>query len=169
MNECSRSTTALLVGPRSLWMKSHKWSRNPFSLGYLRSPKLHRHLYTSLPGMDACSCCGSAWIEDRSGHERAYSKRSYCQLTLSLTHLITGSKLPSWRILWKKIRGKKRRVSRWSSCSFRVPYDAFTYAQNFDQGSTWADPDALSRSFSARFAVPSRIFQQTAGVATLLS
>ncbi|URD86995.1 hypothetical protein MUK42_27614 [Musa troglodytarum] len=37
----------------------------------------------------------------------------------------------------------------------RVPYDAHTYAQNFDEGSAWAEPENSSRSFSARFAVPS--------------
>lgn len=41
----------------------------------------------------------------------------------------------------------------------RVPYDAHTYAQNFDEGSTWAEPESSSRSFSARFAVPSTMLQ----------
>ncbi|KAL2243350.1 UNVERIFIED_CONTAM: hypothetical protein Sindi_0453000 [Sesamum indicum] len=36
----------------------------------------------------------------------------------------------------------------------------FQLNENFDQGSIWADPDDLSRSFSARFAVPSTIFDK---------
>lgn len=46
--------------------------------------------------------------------------------------------------------------------SMRFSYDPFTYSQNFDQGLNWesADSDDLSRSFSARFAVPTRIFNK---------
>ena len=41
-------------------------------------------------------------------------------------------------------------------------YDPYAYSQNFDQGSLmWSDPDTISRSFSARFAVPARIFEKT--------
>lgn len=50
-----------------------------------------------------------------------------------------------------------------SACSRRMhfSYDPYTYSQNFDQGSMWSDPDNMSRSFSARFAVSSRIFEKT--------
>jgi len=43
-----------------------------------------------------------------------------------------------------------------------APYDAYSYAQNFDDGEAWVEPDNLSRSFSARFVVPSRVFQRVA-------
>ena len=37
-------------------------------------------------------------------------------------------------------------------------YDPYTYAQNFDQGLMWNDePDSLARSFSMRFAAPTRL------------
>ncbi|GKC22967.1 hypothetical protein Tco_1025117 [Tanacetum coccineum] len=38
------------------------------------------------------------------------------------------------------------------------PYDPNEYAQNFDQGLMLDNYDDLSRSFSARFAVPSTVF-----------
>ena len=48
-----------------------------------------------------------------------------------------------------------------SSTRVHVSYDPSTYAQNFDQGLISADPDDLSRSFSARFAVPLRVFEKS--------
>lgn len=42
--------------------------------------------------------------------------------------------------------------------SVQIPYDVYTYSQNFDQGFARDEPDNLSRSFSVRFADPSRIF-----------
>ncbi|KAF2286930.1 hypothetical protein GH714_035619 [Hevea brasiliensis] len=43
-------------------------------------------------------------------------------------------------------------------------YDADEYSQNFDEGTGWAEPDNLSRSFSARFADPSRILIKNSSV-----
>ncbi|WOK97028.1 hypothetical protein Cni_G05736 [Canna indica] len=61
------------------------------------------------------------------------------------------------RGLWRRITKEKRRILR-SATTRRSdgPYDPCTYAQNFDEGSAWAEPENLARSFSARFAVPSR-------------
>lgn len=61
-----------------------------------------------------------------------------------------------WEILWKKIRKgdyNDQKKSNLKSSS----YDQISYAQNFDHGTAWQEPDNLSRSFSARFAHPSRI------------
>ncbi|KAL5756146.1 hypothetical protein ACOSP7_020564 [Xanthoceras sorbifolium] len=84
---------------------------------------------------------------------------------LSLNGLVTGSKIPRWRLLWRKIMREKKRIfdcsSSTSTASVHVPYDPYTYSQNFDQGFMWADPDNVSRSFSARFAVPSRVFEKS--------
>lgn len=64
-------------------------------------------------------------------------------------------------MLWIKIKKKKKRLFDCSTYTpVHLPYDPHTYAQNFDQGSSWADPDNLSRSFSARFAVSSRILEK---------
>ncbi|KAJ6932644.1 hypothetical protein NC651_008166 [Populus alba x Populus x berolinensis] len=41
-----------------------------------------------------------------------------------------------------------------------ITYDPYTYSQNFDHGLIISNPDDSSRSFSARFAVPSRIFEK---------
>uniref|UniRef100_A0A5B7BS56 Uncharacterized protein n=1 Tax=Davidia involucrata TaxID=16924 RepID=A0A5B7BS56_DAVIN len=77
-----------------------------------------------------------------------------------------SSKAPSiWRVLWRKIKKEKKKIFDYSTTSTVVfTYDPYSYAQNFDdqlQGFTCrADPDDLSRSFSARFAVPSRVFHK---------
>ena len=79
-----------------------------------------------------------------------------------------GTKL---RGLWRKIVREKKRILLCStgcvpvggaSAAAREPYDAYSYAQNFDDGAAWVEPDNLSRSFSARFAVPSRVLQRVA-------
>ncbi|GMI91835.1 hypothetical protein HRI_002852800 [Hibiscus trionum] len=72
--------------------------------------------------------------------------------SINVLAVTTNSKLPMWRLLWRKLmREKKKKL-------MVVSYDPHSYAQNFDQGLISADPDDFSRSFSARFAVPSRVF-----------
>uniref|UniRef100_A0A0E0JEX5 Uncharacterized protein n=1 Tax=Oryza punctata TaxID=4537 RepID=A0A0E0JEX5_ORYPU len=74
------------------------------------------------------------------------------------------------RGLWRRIlRENKKRILLCatgcvpaSASAARVPYDAYSYAQNFDDGAAWVEPENLSRSFSARFAVPSRVLQRVA-------
>ncbi|KAE8700644.1 hypothetical protein F3Y22_tig00110556pilonHSYRG00492 [Hibiscus syriacus] len=76
----------------------------------------------------------------------------------------TTSKLPRWKLLWRKLMREKKKMficsSRSTNGVLNVSYDPHTYAQNFDQGLISADSD-FSRSFSARFAVPSRVFDNT--------
>ncbi|XP_078165269.1 uncharacterized protein LOC144559978 [Carex rostrata] len=62
--------------------------------------------------------------------------------------------------LWRKIVREKRRTQRKPGNAVLVPYDPYSYAQNFDDGPTWEEPDNLARSFSARFAVPARVFEE---------
>ncbi|KAJ1396381.1 hypothetical protein SESBI_32600 [Sesbania bispinosa] len=57
-----------------------------------------------------------------------------------------------WQMLWRKLRRDKKKVFTVESV-----YDTETYSMNFDQGTGWMEPDNLPRSFSARFADPSRI------------
>ncbi|KAL4282302.1 hypothetical protein GQ457_03G041720 [Hibiscus cannabinus] len=81
---------------------------------------------------------------------------------LSINVLVTtASKLPRWRLLWRKLMWEKKKIficsSRTRSTTtgvHNVSYDPRTYSQNFDQGLISADPDDFSRSFSARFAEP---------------
>ncbi|XVF48488.1 hypothetical protein PTKIN_Ptkin03bG0194600 [Pterospermum kingtungense] len=63
---------------------------------------------------------------------------------------------PKWTTFWKKFTRKKIFTNS-SPVAFQASYDPDEYSQNFDQGTGWAEPDNLSRSFSARFADPSRI------------
>ncbi|KAL3528779.1 hypothetical protein ACH5RR_008101 [Cinchona calisaya] len=90
------------------------------------------------------------------------SSRDYDRFVSHTTSTSRSSKAPIWRQLWRKIKNKEKKRSMFhcSSSSMRFAYDPHTYSQNFDQGLTWADPDEISRSFSARFAVPSRIFDK---------
>lgn len=85
----------------------------------------------------------------------------------------SGASRPSARArlrgLWRRIMREKRRILLCTTgCvpgaapPHREPYDAYSYAQNFDDGAAWVEPDNLSRSFSARFAVPSRVLQRVA-------
>ncbi|MCL7033348.1 hypothetical protein MKW94_028919 [Papaver nudicaule] len=76
------------------------------------------------------------------------------------------SRTPRWRLLWRRIKREKNKFfyssssSRYVQKTRQVQYDPYTYSQNFDHGSAWTAPDNHSRSFSARFAVPSTIFQK---------
>lgn len=63
-----------------------------------------------------------------------------------------------WKAFWMKFMKERRRIFD-SPPPIQISYDPYTYSQNFDHGSAWDEPaDNLSRSFSARFADPSRIF-----------
>ncbi|KAL7600153.1 hypothetical protein Lser_V15G25223 [Lactuca serriola] len=65
-----------------------------------------------------------------------------------------------WRILWRKVQKAKKKMYTFSE-STRFGYEASDYAQNFDHGLMSNESDDLSRSFSARFAVPnSAIFHR---------
>ncbi|GLT29005.1 hypothetical protein SLA2020_038990 [Shorea laevis] len=64
-----------------------------------------------------------------------------------------------WKVLWMKFKKEKKKFFESPEASSpHVPYDAYTYSQNFDYGCARDEPENLSRSFSARFAVPSRVF-----------
>ncbi|KAL0310250.1 UNVERIFIED_CONTAM: hypothetical protein Scaly_2945300 [Sesamum calycinum] len=111
------------------------------------------------------------WPSCSSSHSAAnacwpatYSSRKYDRfVSYNMAVSTRSSKAPIWRQLWRKLKKEKKRMFRRQCCvsnSMRFTYDPHSYSQNFDQGSIWADPDDLSRSFSARFAVPSTIFDK---------
>lgn len=96
-------------------------------------------------------------------HENACWPRTHSSLKYErFAHYNVGSrrpKAPIWRQIWRKFRKEKKRIFGCSSNSMRFTYDPHSYSQNFDQGPLSADDHhVLSTSFSARFAVPSRIF-----------
>ncbi|KAL5975137.1 hypothetical protein ACLOJK_031816 [Asimina triloba] len=124
------------------------------------SPKLQRQA--------SCSCAQVMGISSRWSmrYGRTYMIRSsddeFDALNLPIAATSNrrsspSSKTPRWRMLWRMIKRHKRRMFS-SMTAHHVPYDPCTYAQNFDHGSAWLEPDNLARSFSARFADPSRIF-----------
>ncbi|WJX48881.1 hypothetical protein P8452_35385 [Trifolium repens] len=79
-----------------------------------------------------------------------------------VNELMTRMKITSLKTLWKKIKREKKRRSFRSSSRVFV-YDPSSYLQNFDDGYS-TDPDNVSRSFSARFAAPSKIFEKNIDV-----
>ena len=58
-----------------------------------------------------------------------------------------------WLTLWRRSKGKKNKKSSESPFATQKTYAPQSYMQNFDEGS---DSDNLYRSFSARYANPSR-------------
>ncbi|KAJ0816691.1 hypothetical protein HanPI659440_Chr00c11g0723421 [Helianthus annuus] len=82
-------------------------------------------------------------------------------ITLSIN---LGVKASTWRFLWRKTKKekkkKKKKKVKGVSNSTQFSYDPCEYAQNFDQGLMLNDYDDLSRSFSARFAVPTNVFHK---------
>lgn len=61
--------------------------------------------------------------------------------------------LPKWKVLLIKLKLLPSR----SSSTKVVAYEAYDYSLNFDQGPDHDEPENLSRSFSCRFADPTRI------------
>ncbi|KAH7858300.1 hypothetical protein Vadar_022158 [Vaccinium darrowii] len=105
--------------------------------------------------MDVGSWCNS-------GHIHAGYSRTFLASNLPVS---SGSKVPIWRLLWRRIKKvKKIFFIHTSSTNQNFSYNPYTYAQNFDEGLMLENLDDLSRSFSARFAVPSRIFQKSGGL-----
>ena len=74
----------------------------------------------------------------------------------------------TWRHVLYRVRAGARRLLGRDGRPLKAAapqgfrYDSDSYAQNFDDGEAWVEPENLSRSFSARFAVPSRVFQRVA-------
>lgn len=117
------------------------------------SPKLQRSWSCSCPPLEIASWCTSRRRtgpftrrlddDDDYNDDQEYDVTDYPPTTSSRR----------WRGIWRRIVKGKRRIFD-SSAPAQEPYDAYTYAQNFDEGSAWIEPENLSRSFSARFAVP---------------
>ncbi|CAK7356667.1 unnamed protein product [Dovyalis caffra] len=102
-----------------------------------------------------------AWCNSGSRNMNSYAKSGYDRIGSFKALFRTESKTPRWRLLWRKMLKEKRKIFDCSS-SAQVyhTYDPYTYSQNFDHGLVMSNPDDSSRSFSARFAVPSRIFEK---------
>lgn len=66
-----------------------------------------------------------------------------------------------WLKFWRKLKGdnkNKNKKNSFNSSSVKIqqPYDPETYMKNFDDGESTMEPENLFRSFSARYADPSK-------------
>ncbi|XP_061343827.1 uncharacterized protein LOC133289840 [Gastrolobium bilobum] len=99
--------------------------------------------------MDIKSCCNSG--------NRTRTIQLGCNEIEHVNCLsATGSPKLRWKMLWMKLKKEKKKLFVCAS-PLQVPYDPYTYSQNFDQGTALEEPENLSRSFSVRFADPSRV------------
>lgn len=117
--------------------------------------------------MDVGSWCNAG--HRHGGWTRNFSETTESDDFVPFYSPLTGSKsTPIWRLMWRKIKKEKKKIlerSYSTTVQRQRSYDIHAYAQNFDESSTWDDSDCLSsRSFSARFAVPSRIFGKNEGL-----
>lgn len=68
--------------------------------------------------------------------------------------------LSRWLKFWRKLKGdrnkNKKNSLNSSSVMTQQPYDPETYMKNFDDGESTMEPENVFRSFSARYADPSR-------------
>jgi len=102
-----------------------------------------------------------AWCNSGRRNMNSYAKRGYDRIGSFKALVSHESKSPRWRLLWRKIVKEKRKIFDCSSSAqANITYDPYTYSQNFDHGLIMSNPDDSSRSFSARFSVPSRIFEK---------
>lgn len=98
--------------------------------------------------IDAC-CVKTGYDRIHASHDSNVSVKSGSD----------GTRTPWWRLFWRKMKKKIYDCSS-SAKVVHFSYDPYGYSQNFDQGTFWSnDFDDISRSFSARFAVPSRVFE----------
>ena len=109
-------------------------------------------LYTM--NLENCHCLST--IRSNSNLSWSSYERIGYDPIVCVNELVTRLKMGSWKALWRKIKRERRRFFR-PSPVFHVQYDPTSYLQNFDDGYS-TDPDNVSRSFSARFAAPSKIF-----------
>ncbi|GER48367.1 iroquois-class homeodomain protein IRX-4 [Striga asiatica] len=97
----------------------------------------------------------------RSHSIRKYDRFvSYGDMAAAVRRPNNNNKSSIWTQLWRKLKRENKKSVLRCSNSTRFTYDEHSYLQNFDPGFVCSDPDDLSRSFSARFAVPSRIFDK---------
>nr|KYP54211.1 hypothetical protein KK1_000386 [Cajanus cajan] len=105
--------------------------------------------------LENCHCLST--IRSNSNWS-SYERISYDPI-VCVNEFVARLKMGSWKTLWRKIKRERRRFFSPSPVfhHFHVQYDPTSYLQNFDDGYS-TDPDNVSRSFSARFAAPSKIF-----------
>ncbi|GFP99669.1 hypothetical protein PHJA_002111000 [Phtheirospermum japonicum] len=87
---------------------------------------------------------------------RGCSEQNYERFVSKDATAVRRSEPSIWTLLWRRIKKQKKKIMFRGSKSTGFNYDPCSYSHNFDQGLMWANPDDLTRSFSARFAaIPS--------------
>lgn len=81
-------------------------------------------LYTM--SLQNCHCLGTRNSRDHASYMRLGKKPIHC-----MSEFMSRLKMPSWKVLWRKIKREKKKRLLCSS-SVHVPYDLETYSQNFD-------------------------------------
>ncbi|BAT98523.1 hypothetical protein VIGAN_09218300 [Vigna angularis var. angularis] len=126
----------------------HLGPLNHFVLPRFSSLSVLLVLYTM--NLENCHCLSTISNSSWQSYERIGYDPIVC-----VNEFVTRLKMGSWKALWRKIKRERRRFFR-PSPVFHVQYDPTSYLHNFDDGYS-TDPDNVSRSFSARFAAPSKI------------
>ncbi|CAI9100307.1 OLC1v1037280C1 [Oldenlandia corymbosa var. corymbosa] len=73
----------------------------------------------------------------------------------------SSSKMPKWKVIWKNLL-KQRKKGFEPAMQGKAAYNSETYMQNFDEGQSGQTIDEylndfLPRSFTARYADPSKL------------
>ncbi|KAL4285868.1 hypothetical protein HN51_053427 [Arachis hypogaea] len=121
--------------------------------------------------LENCQCLSMITSYERigGGYDDSSSSSSSIIVCVNDEESMTRLKMACWRTLWRKIKKEKKRFfnnnkknSSSSSHVLHYQYDPNSYLQNFDDGyyCSSSDPDIFSRSFSARFAMPSKFFEK---------
>ncbi|KAL8216583.1 hypothetical protein R6Q57_023420 [Mikania cordata] len=88
-----------------------------------------------------------------------WHKSRSCSLQLGRNYSLKESSFrsePKWKSFWRKIMKNKKKINKKEMMCFVYSYNLKEYMQNFDDGFERGNDDVLCRSFSARFANPSR-------------
>ncbi|KAE9584587.1 hypothetical protein Lalb_Chr25g0279671 [Lupinus albus] len=104
--------------------------------------------------LESCHCLGTT---NSNTNLPSYERIGYDPI-VCVNEVVTRMNMRSLKMLWRKIKRERKRFFCYSQM-VNVQYDPNSYLQNFDDGYS-TDPDNVSRSFSARFAAPSKIFDK---------
>jgi hypothetical protein len=113
------------------------------------------YIYKAIKSQVSLICHLCVWVAAMGIMKKWWNLESAAGRGSESIQLGSNAHPAKWQTFWKKIKRDKKK--RFPSTSQVTSYDPKTYSNNFDHGTSWMEPDNLSRSFSARFAVPSNL------------